>query len=29
MQKWLDDNDILMQSTHDESKSIVTENFEG
>ena len=29
MQKWLDDNDILMPSTHDESKSIVAENFEG
>ena len=27
MQKWLDDNDILMYSTHVESKSIVSERF--
>ena len=27
MQKWLDDNDILMCSTHNEDKSIVTERF--
>ena len=27
MQKWLDDNDILMYSTHNEGKSIVAERF--
>ena len=26
-QKWLDDNDILMYSTHNEGKPIVTERF--
>ena len=27
MPKWLDDNDILMYSTHNESKSVFTERF--
>ena len=27
MQKWLDDNDILMYSTHNEGKSVVAERF--
>ena len=27
MQKWLDDNDILMYSTHNEGKSVVVERF--
>ena len=27
MQKWQDDNDILMYSTHNEGKSVVTERF--
>ena len=27
MQKWLDDNDILMYSTHNEAKSVVAERF--
>ena len=27
MQKWLDDNDILMYSTHNEGTSIVAERF--
>ena len=27
MQKWLDDNDILLHSTHNEGKSLVTERF--
>ena len=27
MQKWLDDNDILMQSTHNEGKLVVAERF--
>ena len=27
MQKWLDDNDILMYSTHNEGNSIVSEKF--
>ena len=27
MQKWLDDNDILMYSTHNEDKSIVAKRF--
>ena len=27
MQKWLDDNDILMYSTHKEGKSVVVERF--
>ena len=27
MQKWVDDNDILMQSTHNEGKSVVAERF--
>ena len=27
MQKWLDDNDILMYSTHNEGKSVVLERF--
>ena len=26
-QKWLDDNDILMYSTHNEGKSVVAERF--
>ena len=27
MQKWLDDNDILIYSTHIEGKSVVAERF--
>ena len=27
MPKWLDDNDILMYSTRNESKSVFTERF--
>ena len=27
MQKWLDDNDILIYSTHNEGKSVVAERF--
>ena len=27
MQKWLDDNNILMYSTHNEGKSVVAERF--
>ena len=27
MQKWLDDNDILMYSTHNEAKSVVSKRF--
>ena len=27
MEKWLDDNDILMYSTHNEGKSVVAEMF--
>ena len=27
MQKWLDNNDILMYSTHNEGKSVVAEMF--
>ena len=27
MQKWLEDNDILMYSTHHEGKSVVAERF--
>ena len=27
MQKWLDDNDILMYTTHNEGKSFVAEIF--
>ena len=27
MQKWLDNNDILMPSTHNKSKSVITERF--
>ena len=27
MQKWLDDNDILMYSTHNEGMSVVAERF--
>ena len=27
MQKWLDDNDILMYLTHNEGKSVVAERF--
>ena len=27
MQKWLDDNDFLMYSTHNEGKSVVAERF--
>ena len=27
MQKWLDDNDILMHSTHNEGKSVDAERF--
>ena len=27
MQKWLDDNSILMYSTHNEGKSVVAERF--
>ena len=27
MQKWLDDNDVLMCSTHSEVKSVVAEKF--
>ena len=27
MQKWLDDNDIFMYSTHDEGKSVVAERL--
>ena len=27
MQKWLDDNDILMYTKHNEGKSVVAERF--
>ena len=27
MQEWLDDNDVLMYSTHKESKSVIAERF--
>ena len=27
MEKWLDDNDVLIYSAHNEFKSIVTERF--
>ena len=27
MQNWLDDNDILINSAHNESKSVVAERF--
>ena len=27
MQKWLDNNDILMYSTHNEGKSVTAERF--
>ena len=27
MQKWLDDNDVLMCSTYNEGKSLVSERF--
>ena len=27
MQKWLDNNDILIHSTHDEGKSVIAERF--
>ena len=27
MQEWLDNNDILMYSTHNEGKSVITERF--
>ena len=27
VQKWLDDNDVLMPSTHNESKSVIAEIF--
>ena len=27
MQKWLDDNDILMYSTHNEAKSVIAKRF--
>ena len=27
MQKWLDNNDILMYSTYNESKSVIAERF--
>ena len=27
MQEWLDNNDILMYSTHNEGKSVITECF--
>ena len=27
MPKWLDNNDILMYSTHDEGKSVISERF--
>ena len=27
MQEWLDNNDILMYSTHYEGKSVITERF--
>ena len=27
MQKWVDDNDILMYSSHNEGKSIVVDRF--
>ena len=27
MQKWLDNNDILMYSTHNEYKSVISERF--
>ena len=27
MQKWLDNNDILMYSTHNEGKSVIAERF--
>ena len=27
MQKWLDDNDIFMYSTHNEGKSVIAERF--
>ena len=29
MEKWLDDNDILMSLTHNEDKSVVEERFQG
>ena len=27
MQEWLDNNDILIYSTHNEGKSVITERF--
>ena len=27
MQEWLDNNDILMSSTHNEGKSVIAERF--
>ena len=27
MQKWLDNNDILIHSTHDEGKSVIAKRF--
>ena len=27
MQEWLDNNDILMYSTHNENKSVIAERF--
>ena len=27
MQEWLDNNDVLMYSTHNEGKSVITERF--
>ena len=27
MQNWLDDDDVLMHSTHNEGKSVVAERF--
>ena len=27
MQEWLDNNDILMYSTHNKSKSVIAERF--
>ena len=27
MQEWLDDNDILMYSTHNDGKSVIVEMF--
>ena len=27
MQEWLDNNDILMYSTHNEGKSVIVERF--